>query len=337
MKKLISAALAATMLASFSTVLTAAETLPTAIVFTEESGYRANTYTGFIEGLRLDTTAEDIISSLENSNNTALFKGDAAISGDERVSTGCVLRLSDDSGRTLSELTAVVLGDLNGDAAVSVADAVAVLKIAAGWDTDYVRAAGDVNANGDVDVSDAIAILKYAAGWKDAKLADTPVYQGKYTAKSFNYLRSFTAVEQNSLNLRRGDIVGVKFSVADDERAESINAVYPSWANNIGEITVCIYRWAGDYATTVAATPIYTETYVDFPDCANLEFSLKDSAGHGLAAGDYLWTITGRESSGGVGMWKNGLPSEDSGIEMFFNGDAADFGVEATLKFSCLK
>ena len=58
------------------------------------------------------------------------------------------------------------IGDLNGDGKVNTADAVVVLKAAAGMITldgtqTYV---GDCNADGTVNTADAVLILKYAAG-----------------------------------------------------------------------------------------------------------------------------------------------------------------------------
>lgn len=60
----------------------------------------------------------------------------------------------------------VILGDLNGDAAINAGDALVVLKSVAGMETltETQLVAGDVNKDEAVNASDALQILKYVAG-----------------------------------------------------------------------------------------------------------------------------------------------------------------------------
>ena len=60
----------------------------------------------------------------------------------------------------------VMIGDLNGDGKINTADAVIILKIAAGMiaQDEYNTIAGDCNHDGKVNTADAVLILKYAAG-----------------------------------------------------------------------------------------------------------------------------------------------------------------------------
>ena len=60
----------------------------------------------------------------------------------------------------------VMLGDLNGDGKVNTADAVQILKSAAGMIVldEKQQLAGDTNHDGKVNTADAVLILKYAAG-----------------------------------------------------------------------------------------------------------------------------------------------------------------------------
>ena len=58
-----------------------------------------------------------------------------------------------------------IIGDANGDGAVTTADAIAVLKRAAGWRNIALdEGQADVNDDGYVTVADAVEILKIVAG-----------------------------------------------------------------------------------------------------------------------------------------------------------------------------
>lgn len=58
-----------------------------------------------------------------------------------------------------------VPGDADGDAGVSLADAIAVLDYCSGGSAAIKAANADVNADGTVDLHDALLILQYIAGW----------------------------------------------------------------------------------------------------------------------------------------------------------------------------
>lgn len=58
-----------------------------------------------------------------------------------------------------------VPGDADGDAGVSLADAVAILDYCSGGSAAIKAANADVNADGAVDLHDALLILQYIAGW----------------------------------------------------------------------------------------------------------------------------------------------------------------------------
>ena len=116
MRKLVSTILAASILCAVPVAVSAADGKPAAaVVFGEDSGYKANTYTGFIEGVGLDTKAGDILAALTDSEGISIVSGDRTLGADDKVSTGCVLRLSDAAGAAKAEFKTIVPGDVNGD------------------------------------------------------------------------------------------------------------------------------------------------------------------------------------------------------------------------------
>jgi len=76
-----------------------------------------------------------------------------------------------------------------------------------------------------------------------------------------------------------------------------ISVSCPSWSNNIGDLTLSLHSWNGSLQASVAASPIASNTFVNFTDNTYLKFDFDE-----LPAGDYLWRLgKGRET---VGVWK---------------------------------
>jgi len=107
----------------------------------------------------------------------------------------------------------------------------------------------------------------------------------------------------------------------------SISFECPSWSDDIGQMTLDIYKWNTDYETTVAGSPIFTETelFTDYPDNATIEVELPENL---CGPGEYLYTF--RDGRDGVGMWK----SKDNveGIQSYFKGNPVS-GVYKTYLF----
>ena len=76
----------------------------------------------------------------------------------------------------------------------------------------------------------------------------------------------------------------------------------PSYSDNIGNLTIKIFAWNTDYATTVAAEPVYAETFVDFVDNSSLTCEFEEGQ---IPGGRYLILVCDPvdESGSGVGVW----------------------------------
>lgn len=64
----------------------------------------------------------------------------------------------------LSEPSARIPGDVNGDGAVDAYDALRIMQYDAGWDVTLDTANADVDANGTISLSDAVLIFQYDSG-----------------------------------------------------------------------------------------------------------------------------------------------------------------------------
>ncbi|MGE0083904.1 MAG: RHS repeat-associated core domain-containing protein, partial [Desulfococcaceae bacterium] len=119
-----------------------------------------------------------------------------------------------------------LLGDVNGDKAVNLADAVASLQVAAGMTPPGVTAVGDVNTDGRIGVGEAVHALQVSAGIKTTataarKLAFAYDYMGRRVKKAVyaaNNLIYETLFVWNGWNLieettRRGDAENSRYFV----------------------------------------------------------------------------------------------------------------------------
>ena len=81
-----------------------------------------------------------------------------------------------------------------------------------------------------------------------------------------------------------------------------IALVCPSWSDNVGNLTVTIWKWDTDYQTTIKGTPIAgPEVFEDYEDNSPLGFDFETP----LPAGVYYAELSNAEdeAGSGVGVW----------------------------------
>lgn len=93
---------------------------------------------------------------------------------------------------------------------------------------------------------------------------------------------------------------GMKFTAT--EAFNGVDVYCPSYNNNLGSLTLSLYRWDTNYATSVAGTPLARQTFTNYFDNARLLLTTSD-----LAPGDYVWEISDPDED--VGVWKFGSGS----------------------------
>jgi hypothetical protein len=76
----------------------------------------------------------------------------------------------------------------------------------------------------------------------------------------------------------------------------------PSYSDNIGNLTIKVFAWNTDFATTIAAEPLYAQEFVDFADNSDLVCEFDEGQ---IPAGTYLILACDAvdESDSGVGLW----------------------------------
>lgn len=152
-----------------------------------------------------------------------------------------------------------------------------------------------------------------------ALFASEPLYRGMFHTLYDN--ERLTPVE-----IRTGDVVACRFECEGALTAVSVSC--PSFSNNSGDLTLSLYRWKEDYATTLAEAPAASKQFVDFSDNAFLTLSFEP-----LEAGVYLWTLSDAREK--VGVWKR--PETLGAAVSYVNGEPVEgcylFDVESATAF----
>jgi hypothetical protein len=115
---------------------------------------------------------------------------------------------------------------------------------------------------------------------------------------------------------------GLKFTATSSFSA--VNATCPSWADNLGSLTMRLYKWNTTYTQSVAGNVIETKTFVNFNDNAKLALTFATQP-----AGDYVWELSGGSQQVGVWKWTNGTNTAVS----FYNGIVVNGSYESEISY----
>ncbi len=132
--------------------------------------------------------------------------------------------------------------------------------------------------------------------------------------------------------MTEGSSVAAKFTIKEGF-LESLTITCPSWSNDIGNLTIKLYKWDTDYEKTVAGTPVAEEKFVDYADNAELTLMFEGDKAKTIGAGDYIWWLGDGvdESASGVGLWYfNAIPEDDALGATYVNGVEEAHGWQAS-------
>ncbi|MHB8581219.1 MAG: T9SS type A sorting domain-containing protein [Ignavibacteriaceae bacterium] len=141
--------------------------------------------------------------------------------------------------------------------------------------------------------------------------------QGSYVNGPVN-TRNLSNVDINgytAFQISGSNTVGMKFT--SDSSFIGIDAYGASYGNNIGDLTLSLYKWKTDYATTVGDTPIAVKTFINFRD--NLRLILKFNP---QPAGEYYWKLSNGSET--VGIWE--VKNTKDSVTSYFNGKVWPYG-----------
>lgn len=110
--------------------------------------------------------------------------------------------------------------------------------------------------------------------------------------------------------------VGQKFTT--DTPFYTAGAICVNWSGNKCGLRLSLYSWKGDYAKTVASTPVARKTFVDYEDGSYVCVG----TGSAIAAGTYLWVMD-EGATEHSGLWKH--PTGVAGVTTYVNGSEVDY------------
>lgn len=143
-------------------------------------------------------------------------------------------------------------------------------------------------------VDSAYPATSYFNGVETSGDYQARLYYGDYdTAAQTMYSHMDTSVRP--ILLQGSATAGEQFTAVWPFTMLEVNA--PSYGDNQGSLTLSLYEWDTDYATTVSAAPLASQTFVDFADNEWLSMRVEERP-----AGEYLWVLS--DGSGGVGIWQ---------------------------------
>lgn len=101
---------------------------------------------------------------------------------------------------------------------------------------------------------------------------------------------------QSPIALNGNATAAQKFTASTSFFAAAIPC--PNWGTTNSSLTLSLYQWQTNYATTIASAPLKKVDYINFSDNQNLQVANDDK----FPAGDYLWVLS--NPAGNAGVWK---------------------------------
>ena len=198
-------------------------------------------------------------------------------------------------------------GDANGDRRVDNKDVTAVFRYVSG---DAKQEINEENAdfNGDVKVNnkDVTMLFRFVSGiisdpFKNGKWHSADMYdQGMYDIKTAQQLAS-------------GSYFTQRFSI--NTKFDSISAWCPSWSDNVGNMTISLYKFESNINAAMDGAAIASKVFVNYDDNSWLSLSFPAQQ-----PGEYLVVFS--DPTDTVGIWL--YPSAVSGSLYTENGIPTD-------------
>ncbi len=123
-----------------------------------------------------------------------------------------------------------------------------------------------------------------------------------------------------ALEIPSDTVIGQTVDVGNYQ-VRSVEVRCPSFSNSLGNLTLSVYAWTGDYNSTVAQKPVSKQTFENFADNSRLKVVLPENAD---LCGKILITLS--ESSERVGVWVFDNPGGADRV-MYVDGTAQENAV----------
>lgn len=275
-------------------------------------------------------TAAEMKSQLVSSRGVDVIApdGESVLADDSFVPAGSTLQLTE-VGIVTDRAKIYVMGDVNRDGDINTKDIVLFIRKNVGWDVDgFFEEYADVSGDGKSSASDIIVIIRYCSGW-DVSFAQPTASDEIEIAGTFTERFCTSKDTQSTVQLRAGELA-LRFYVAPLSWCDGITVPlkFDAAVGSDASYNLHVYRWNGDYASTVASEPRAEKSGTldaSSSDEQIVTVSTKSADGdaHGfLKNGTYLAVISAGSTSGIVAEI-TGYKSDD-GFAVYSNKEALD-------------
>ena len=142
-------------------------------------------------------------------------------------------------------------------------------------------------------------------------------------------LTLYTTDAQEAVQLGTSQTFAQKFTMGEPFGFISLQC--PSWSSSEEGFSLNLYKWNGDYSTTVGGSPVASKVFVNYAD--NSWLSLYSSSDEDFTktfpAGTYLWVMDGGTAKSGIWKCPDTASPQGADVVSFINGE------ETTGQFHC--
>ncbi len=124
--------------------------------------------------------------------------------------------------------------------------------------------------------------------------------------------------------IRGNSVVAQQFHSDQDFYGLAVRC--PNWNSDASSISLSIFKWNKDYATSLSSAPIITKRFHHYIDNQNVILN----SDRKFSAGDYLWVLDAPEGTAGV--WAR--EGTYAGVQSYVNGKSIDQVFESFLMFN---
>lgn len=148
----------------------------------------------------------------------------------------------------------------------------------------------------------------------------TPTPTPTPTARPFTNL--YDPGSHSAVQLTGSNTAGEQFTAANS--FDILEVCCPSWSNNTGNLTLKLFAWNTNYATSVGGTALASQEFVNFTDNAWLRLTFT-----ARPAGTYVWQLSNPVET--VGVWKADGSANPS--VAFLNGSTTSGDYESRIYY----
>ena len=204
----------------------------------------------------LGTNGNELLACFTDKFDLTLVAADgSALSPTEAIASGATVSRGGES------VTAIVPGDVTGDAVINVRDAIAAMKVALGTTEGFFSSAADVNADGAANSRDVIKLMRSLVGWNETLGANRAPAEAEDAALTLYFAsamqriaREDTSVQgapDGAIRLAKNEIEDAHVILVSTEKKTGLTLDVGDIANAAGDVLDREIRYGYYYSTAM--------------------------------------------------------------------------------------